>query len=81
MRSGEADGGLRLVVEDTGPGIPEEIREKLFEPFVTHGKAEGTGLGLAIVKSFTERQGGSVRFETSAAGTRFLLDFPARGAA
>ena len=81
VRSGETDGGLRLVVEDTGPGIPEEIREKLFEPFVTHGKTEGTGLGLAIVKSFTERQGGSVRFETSAAGTRFLLDFPARGAA
>ena len=81
VRSGETDGGLRLVVEDTGPGIPEEIRENLFEPFVTHGKTEGTGLGLAIVKAFTERQGGSVRFETSSAGTRFLLDFPARGAA
>ena len=81
VRSGETAEGLRLVVEDTGPGIPEEIREKLFEPFVTHGKEEGTGLGLAIVKAFTERQGGSVRFETSSAGTRFLLDFPARGAA
>jgi signal transduction histidine kinase len=81
VRSRETEQGLRLVVEDTGPGIPEEIRENLFEPFVTHGKLEGTGLGLAIVKSFTERQGGSVRFETSAAGTRFLLDFPAKGAA
>ena len=81
VRSGETEQGLRLVVEDTGPGIPEEIRENLFEPFVTHGKEEGTGLGLAIVKAFTERQGGSVHFETSPAGTRFLLDFPARGAA
>jgi signal transduction histidine kinase len=81
VRSGQTEEGLRLVVEDTGPGIPEEIRENLFEPFVTHGKEEGTGLGLAIVKAFTERQGGSVRFETSPAGTRFLLEFPARGAA
>jgi signal transduction histidine kinase len=81
VRSEETAEGLQLVVEDTGPGIPEEIRENLFEPFVTHGKMEGTGLGLAIVKAFTERQGGSVRFETSPAGTRFLLDFPARGAA
>jgi signal transduction histidine kinase len=81
VRSRATEEGLRLVVEDTGPGIPEEIRESLFEPFVTHGKEEGTGLGLAIVKAFTERQGGSVRFETSPAGTRFLLDFPARGAA
>ena len=81
LRSRETSSGLSLVVEDTGPGIPEAIRENLFEPFVTHGKTEGTGLGLAIVKAFTERQGGSVRFETSSAGTRFLLDFPARGAA
>jgi signal transduction histidine kinase len=81
LRSQQTGEGLRLVVEDTGPGIPEEIRENLFEPFVTHGKAEGTGLGLAIVKAFTERQGGSVGFETSNAGTRFILDFPAKGAA
>lgn len=81
LRSDTTESGLRLVVEDTGPGIPEEIRETIFEPFVTHGKVEGTGLGLAIVKAFTERQGGSVQFETSSAGTRFLLDFPARGAA
>lgn len=70
---------LRLVVADDGPGIPEGIRDTLFEPFVTHGKQGGTGLGLAIVKAFTERQGGTVTVETSGAGTRFLLEFPDRG--
>jgi signal transduction histidine kinase len=76
VRSGETAEGLRFVVEDTGPGIPEEVRDTLFEPFVTFGTTEGTGLGLAIVRAFTERHGGTVRFETSSSGTRFLLDFP-----
>lgn len=76
-----SDAGLRITVGDTGPGIPEAIRDRLFEPFVTHGKLEGTGLGLAIVKAFTERQGGAVRFETSGEGTEFILDFPVRVAA
>ncbi|HEX6588886.1 MAG TPA: HAMP domain-containing sensor histidine kinase [Longimicrobiales bacterium] len=76
-----ADGGLRLEVEDDGPGIPEAIRDTLFEPFVTHGKREGTGLGLAIVKAFVERQGGAVTYTTSSSGTRFIIEFPAGGAA
>lgn len=75
LRSGATRDGLRLEIEDTGPGIPKEIRDTLFEPFVTFGKKEGTGLGLAIVKAFTERNGGTVRFETSSRGTRFILDF------
>ncbi|MEX1181974.1 MAG: ATP-binding protein [Gemmatimonadota bacterium] len=81
LRSEATDEGVRFVVEDTGPGIPEEVRERIFEPFVTHGKRDGTGLGLAIVKAFTERQGGTVSFETSTSGTKFLLDFPAEAAA
>ena len=81
VRSAATPQGLRLEVEDTGPGIPEEVRETLFEPFVTFGKKEGTGLGLAIVKTLTERNGGTIRFESSSSGTRFLLDFPRRDAA
>lgn len=81
LKSVQENGHLSILVEDTGPGIPVEIRERLFEPFVTHGKREGTGLGLAIVKTFTEKQGGTVTVETSDKGTRFRLDFPRQLAA
>ena len=79
IRSELRDGNLVIEVEDDGPGIPQDLRENLFEPFVTHGKKEGTGLGLAIARSFTERQGGTIRFETSEAGTTFVLEFPGNG--
>jgi signal transduction histidine kinase len=49
-----------LRVTDTGVGIPPEILPKLFEPFVTHGKANGTGLGLAIAKSIVEGHHGKI---------------------
>ena len=79
LESRSTEDRLELVVADDGPGIPPEIRDTLFEPFVTHGKKDGTGLGLAIVKTFTERQDGTVRFETSGQGTRFILEFPRDG--
>lgn len=79
IESLRGEGGLRLAVEDDGPGIPEELRETVFNPWVTYGKKGGTGLGLAIARSFAESQGGTIRFETSEMGTVFLLDFPANG--
>src|SRR5690606_31740698 len=45
------EGALRIAFSDNGPGVPEEIRSRLFESFTTHGKQGGTGLGLAIVRS------------------------------
>lgn len=65
-----------LTVSDDGPGIPEQIRETFFEPFVTFGKDEGTGLGSAIVKSIVEAHRGSICFTTSAEGTTFTLRLP-----
>jgi signal transduction histidine kinase len=65
-------------MSDDGPGIPEEIRGRLFESFATHGKAEGTGLGLAIVKRIAEEHGGTITFRTRAGkGTTFILALPA----
>jgi signal transduction histidine kinase len=72
--------GDRLVfrMSDTGPGIPEEIRERLFQSFATHGKEDGTGLGLAIVKRIAEEHGGTVECRTrTGRGTTFVLSIPA----
>lgn len=81
IRTAATDGALRVEVEDTGPGIPEEIRGSLFEPFVTQGKKEGTGLGLAIVRNIVERHGGAIHFTSSPAGTVFVLEFAGDGEA
>src|SRR5258707_9260877 len=64
-------------VADNGPGIPESIRNTLFDPFVSSGKPNGTGLGLAIVNKIIRDHGGSVSVEqTSEAGTVFLVKLP-----
>lgn len=70
--------GLALRVSDTGPGIPEEIRTRLFEPFVSAGKEDGTGLGLSIVRRFVEDHNGTITIESEAGdGTTFEIFLPA----
>lgn len=65
-----------IVVEDNGIGVPEEIRDKLFQPNFTT-KTSGSGLGLAICKSIVEYLGGSIRYEPrQPRGSRFILTFP-----
>lgn len=62
---------------DTGPGIPEEIRNSLFESFVTSGKKDGTGLGLAIVKKIVEQHKGTIDYTTAPGeGTTFIVRLP-----
>ena len=67
---------LVVTVRDTGPGIPKEIEDRLFQSFVTAGKQGGTGLGLAIVKKIVEEHGGHVEVRSSDAGALFSLYFP-----
>jgi len=69
---------VRLVVEDTGTGIAEDIQQKVFHPFFTTNQAAGgTGIGLTVVKQLTEEHGGMIRVKTKAGeGTMFILDFP-----
>ena len=68
---------LRLTVADNGPGIPEEIRSTLFEPFVTYGKKGGTGLGMAIAQNVVTAHGGTITFLTeSGQGTQFIVELP-----
>jgi signal transduction histidine kinase len=68
---------FEIRVSDNGPGIPVAIRNNLFDPFVSAGKANGTGLGLAIVSKIISDHGGDVSVEsTSASGTTFLVKLP-----
>ncbi len=69
---------ILVVVEDDGPGIPEDIQKRVFEPFFTT-RQRGTGLGLAIVKRSVEYLGGRISLESPARndrGTRFLMNLP-----
>lgn len=70
-------GRLRLTVSDDGPGVPIELREHIFEPFVT-SRGGGTGLGLAIVREIVEAHGGAVRLVPSATGAVFEMELPWR---
>jgi signal transduction histidine kinase len=70
-----SDDFLRWSVRDSGPGIPAELRGRLFELFAT-GRKGGTGLGLAIVKKILDDHHGTIDVETGAAGTNFVLQLP-----
>ena len=70
------NGKIVLAVKDTGVGIPEDVKPKLFTPMMTT-KAKGQGLGLAVVKRLVEALGGSVSFESQEGqGTEFLVSLP-----
>ena len=67
---------VSLVVVDDGPGFPEEVLERLFEPYVTT-KSTGNGLGLAIVKKIVEEHGGTIRAENAPdKGARIKIRIP-----
>ena len=73
----EVRGGVEIRVCDNGRGIPELIRGKLFEPFISYGKENGTGLGLTVVQKIVQDHGGDVTVEkTSPEGTVFRLLLP-----
>jgi signal transduction histidine kinase/predicted GNAT superfamily acetyltransferase len=73
----EVTGGVEIRVSDNGRGIPESIRGKLFEPFISYGKENGTGLGLTVVQKIVQDHGGDVGVErTSEHGTVFRLLLP-----
>lgn len=75
------DGQFRISIRDNGPGIPTEIRDKLFQPFVTtKAPGTGTGLGLSISQRIIEAHGGniSVRSEPGQ-GAEFIVELPLKG--
>jgi two-component system sensor histidine kinase HydH len=79
----EGQKGIEVRIEDTGPGIPEELREQIFNPFVTTKKT-GVGLGLSIVSKIMDGHNGFIRIEApgessrnDAKGACFVMFFPA----
>ena len=71
-----ADHSVTIVIEDEGEGIPEELSEKIWDPFFTT-KAKGTGLGLGIVKNIIESHEGSIRITNKPdAGSRVTIALP-----
>ncbi len=70
--------GVAISVQDTGEGVPEDIRPKLFTPLFTT-KSKGQGFGLAVVKRLTEAMGGTVTFESEIGrGTKFIIRLPSK---
>jgi signal transduction histidine kinase len=70
--------GVRLAVEDDGPGIDPAVRERLFEPFVTTKEVgKGTGLGLAVCRGLVESARGTIQLDESyEGGARFVVELP-----
>ncbi len=69
--------GVLVRFADNGRGVPESIRAKLFDPFVSYGKENGTGLGLTVVQKIIQDHGGDVMVEsTSTSGTIFRITLP-----
>lgn len=73
----EQKDGIEIRVHDNGRGIPEHLKQKVFEPFFTEGKANGTGLGLTVAQKIVQDHGGDLRLESSSSeGTVFLVILP-----
>jgi signal transduction histidine kinase len=71
------DSGVVVEIEDSGPGVPAELKEQIFNPFVTTKKS-GVGLGLAIVSKIVDAHGGSLKLVSeSGHGACFRVEFPA----
>lgn len=67
---------VEISVSDNGPGIPQDVKNRIFEPFVTTRKM-GTGLGLAITKQIVNAHKGSIKVESFPGGTVFTVQLPA----
>jgi two-component system NtrC family sensor kinase len=80
VRVGADDDTVWLEIRDTGPGIPDELRDRMFEPFVTGRQGRGgTGLGLAITRDIVVAHGGAIRaLPNAAAGTVMRIELPTR---
>ena len=71
-QSPQGDGRWEVTVSDDGPGVPAELIEWLFEPFVS-GKSEGIGIGLTMARAAAERHGGTLVYDRDGGRTHFRM--------
>jgi GAF domain-containing protein len=73
---------VELCFSDTGPGVPPDLQERIFEPFVSYGKGQGAGLGLAIARRIVREHGGEIGLDRqSEGGATFVVRLPLEGGA
>jgi signal transduction histidine kinase len=72
----QRDGHLLISVEDAGPGIPDELRPRIFERFGRGDDVQGSGLGLTIARAYAQAHDGDLVYQPQARGTRFELILP-----
>ncbi len=77
-RSGAGERSVEIAVQDTGPGIPDEVLERLYAPVASRKGGSHAGLGLSIVGRLVEELGGVIQCHSTPAGTRFKLLLPER---
>ena len=78
VRTKSTDGNILIEIEDNGPGIPDDIKDKILQPFFTTKKGkQGTGLGLSITNDIIKAHGGELKVETKeGAGSTFIIQLP-----
>ncbi len=82
IRCRRVNGTSELSVRDSGCGMSEEVRRRVFEPFFTHGKTQGTGLGMAIVQKIVAEHGGTIQVDSAPGkGTTVTLALPSAATA
>ncbi|ETR73318.1 MAG: PAS/PAC sensor signal transduction histidine kinase [Candidatus Magnetoglobus multicellularis str. Araruama] len=75
----ESKNHVIIQIQDTGPGIPDDVLPHIFEPFfTTKEEGKGTGLGLSLVYGIVQNHGGKIEANTSSTGTRFTIKLPIR---
>jgi two-component system, OmpR family, sensor kinase len=79
VRAIAGTGQITIEVADDGPGIPEDIREQVFDPFVRGETPGATGLGLAVARAVVQAHGGTIALDTGTDGTRMRLLLPWSG--
>ena len=79
--SSEGADGVRLVVEDTGEGMPREVLQRCFDPFFTTREVgQGSGMGLAVTHGIVTSLGGAIEADSEPGrGSRFVIRLPAAG--